>query len=283
MIRKDISNELIYSTIRLICMNGKASSIGTAFFMTHYYNETNVTVLVTNKHVVIDEENGNVIFDNAYFYLSRKHKENFSYENSYKIEIKDLKNRLVFHDDNDVDLCFILVNDIINEIQNNGTDFEYMRLNTDLIINDKEIKILNPIENIIMIGYPIGLIDIVNNKPLVRQGITATSYIFDYNGKKEFVIDCACFPGSSGSPVFLKYTGLGKEDNSTGFTIGIKVKYKLIGVLYGGPRYSVNGEIIESNIPCKVKSYAEIKSMVNLGYVIKPSRIIELFNQIIGK
>lgn len=278
MIGKDISNELIYSTIRLVCMNEKTTSVGTAFFMTHYYNETNVTALITNKHVVMDEENGNEIYDNAYFYLSRKHN-----ENSYKIEVNDLKSRLVFHKDTNVDLCFIFVNDIINEIQNNGISFEYRTLNTDFIINDEEIKILNPIESIIMIGYPIGLIDLVNNKPLIRQGITATSFIYDYNGKKEFVIDCACFPGSSGSPVFLKYVGLGKEDNSAGFTIGFTVKYKLIGVLYAGPRYSVNGEIIDSNIPCNVKSYAVTKSMVNLGYVIKPLRIMELFKQIIDK
>lgn len=36
-----------------------------------------------------------------------------------------------------------------------------------------------------------------------RRGITATNINFDYNGKKEFVIDAACFPGSSGFPVFI--------------------------------------------------------------------------------
>ena len=51
------------------------------------------------------------------------------------------------------------------------------------------------------------LIDEVNNKPVVRKGITATDIRLDYNGRKEFLIDAACFHGSSGSPVFLRKMG----------------------------------------------------------------------------
>lgn len=54
-----------------------------------------------------------------------------------------------------------------------------------------------------MIGYPNGLWDSQNNLPIIRRGITATSVKKDYNGKKEFLIDAAVFPGSSGSPVFI--------------------------------------------------------------------------------
>ena len=39
--------------------------------------------------------------------------------------------------------------------------------------------------------------------PITRTGITATSFSLDYQGKSEFVIDAACFPDSSGSPVFI--------------------------------------------------------------------------------
>jgi len=54
-----------------------------------------------------------------------------------------------------------------------------------------------------MVGYPIGLWDEKNNYPIFRKGITATHPANDYNGKSEFMIDAACFPGSSGSPVYI--------------------------------------------------------------------------------
>ena len=62
---------------------------------------------------------------------------------------------------------------------------------------------LNAVEEIMMIGYPNGLWDAKNNLPIVRRGITGTPAFVDYNDKPEFVIDAACFPGSSGSPVFI--------------------------------------------------------------------------------
>lgn len=54
-----------------------------------------------------------------------------------------------------------------------------------------------------MIGYPNGLWDSVNNMPIVRRGTMATNISLNHNDKREFVIDAACFPGSSGSPVVL--------------------------------------------------------------------------------
>jgi len=54
-----------------------------------------------------------------------------------------------------------------------------------------------------MVGYPVGIWDSANNMPVIRRGITATHPGKDYEGKSEFMIDAACFPGSSGSPVFL--------------------------------------------------------------------------------
>src|SRR5207247_2646715 len=67
---------------------------------------------------------------------------------------------------------------------------------------------LTAIENVITVGYPDGRWDQVNNRPIVRRGITATPLSIDYEGRREFLIDAACFPGTSGSPVFLLEEGL---------------------------------------------------------------------------
>jgi len=54
---------------------------------------------------------------------------------------------------------------------------------------------LSAIEDIIMIGYPDGIWDSINNQPIIRRGITATQPKNNFNGKQEFLIDAACFPG----------------------------------------------------------------------------------------
>ena len=59
------------------------------------------------------------------------------------------------------------------------------------------------VEDVLMIGYPNGLWDTTHNMPIIRRGTIATDIKLDYNEKKEFVIDAACFPGSSGSPVLF--------------------------------------------------------------------------------
>ena len=83
---------------------------------------------------------------------------------------------------------------------------------------------IDAIEDIIFIGYPNGIWDSVNNMPILRKGSTATHPCLNYNGKKEFMIDAACFPGSSGSPVLIfNENGYkdkkGKYQGQTGITL----------------------------------------------------------------
>ena len=101
----------------------------------------------------------------------------------------------------------MVINDLIEQARANGIDAYFKAITTDFSISNFNIQELTPVEDIVMIGYPIGLIDEVNNKPVVRKGITATDIRLDYNGRKEFLIDAACFHGSSGSPVFLRKMG----------------------------------------------------------------------------
>ena len=125
-----------------------------------------------------------------------------------------------------------------------------------------------------MIGYPNGLYDKVNNKPLVRKGITSTHLKDDYNGKKEFVIDAACFPGSSGSPI-VKYE-LGEHRDKLGNISFGKTSIKLLSILYTGPQIMLNGDIKVVNIPTLAqKVTSELQVMMNLGYCIKAEIVLD--------
>ena len=134
---------------------------------------------------------------------------------------------------------------------------------------------LNAVENILMVGYPNGLWDSKNNLPLFRTGITATPPFIDYEHKPEFIIDCACFTGSSGSPIFLVNEGSYSKKGG-GITIGNR--FKLLGVLYAGPQQEAEGDIKIIPIPTVSKGKAIIEMPINLGYCIKADQLLYFEN-----
>jgi V8-like Glu-specific endopeptidase len=87
------------------------------------------------------------------------------------------------------------------------------------------------------------------------------------------VVDMACFPGSSGSPV-LVYNNGAYADKNGATSIGSRLIF--IGVLFSGPILQEDGEVVIKNIPTKTIPVAEFKMMINLGYIIKPKEITSL-------
>lgn len=53
MIKDTISDQLIYSTVRIICRNASSVSCGTGFFMQQSLPDgNNINAIVTNNHVI---------------------------------------------------------------------------------------------------------------------------------------------------------------------------------------------------------------------------------------
>jgi hypothetical protein len=130
------------------------------------------------------------------------------------------------------------------------------------------------------IVHPIGIWDRTNNMPVVRRGVAATRPDLDYEGRKEFLIDAACFPGSSGAPVLL--CNVGGYVTKFGATIVGTPRFKLLGVLYSGPQYSVEGKMEIKTIPTKVTPVLSLNIPVNLGIVIK-AEMIRGFTDVLRK
>ena|SRR5437870_8666261 len=118
--------------------------------------------------------------------------------------------------------------------------------------------------------YPSGLWDSVNNSPLIRRGISATHPLVNYEGKKEFVIDAACFPGSSGSPVFLFEDGMYRSDANS-YTPGSRIA--LLGVLYAGPQFTAEGRLEARPIPHNFAPTPITSVPMNLGFVIHADEV----------
>lgn len=224
-------------------------------------------VIVTNKHVVKGARRG-------WFHLTKRDSDGAPCITQHtRIELLDFEQRWIPHPQSDVDLCVMPIGLLLEEAGKAGHQFFFIALDKTLIPSQSELDDLSALEDVVMIGYPNGVWDHINNQPVIRRGVTATHPNRDYEGRKEFMIDAACFPGSSGSPVFLFNAG-GWTDRRGNIIMG-GVRVKLLGALYAGPQHTATGEIRIVNVPTKDAPVAISRIPNNLGLIIKASRLLE--------
>jgi len=261
----NISDQLSYSTIRIECKtNAGYFSTGTGFFFNFCReNNTCCPAIVTNKHVIKDATECNLTFTLA------DSSGNPIDESYRRVNIIGLQSAWKSHTDPDIDLCAMPIANIINHLNATGFRPFYIGLDISLIPSEKQKVELQSIEDIIMVGYPDGIWDRINNKPIFRKGITATHPNKNYNGKKEFLIDAACFNGSSGSPIFI-YNEIGYLTGNT-FNLGQK-RLLFMGVLRAGHLHSIKGDICIADQALKPVSLSYIPN--NLGIVIKSENLL---------
>ena len=110
-------------------------------------------------------------------------------------------------------------------------------------ILDWSASVLFPTQQVVFVGYPDGVRDISHNLPVVRTGTIATHPHLDFDSEPDFLIDAHIWPGSSGSPIFVK------DDVTDSFS--------LIGVLHTSR--------INDN-----------EDGIGLGYAVRSSEVLKL-------
>ena len=262
---KLISEQLLFSTVRLTTGQGS----GTGFFFHFKHDDKFIPVIITNKHVVNNKTEEEVDFS-----LHIKDAGNPTNEN---IDIH-LKAKWVFHPN--LDICCTFTNPLLTQIkEQRQKDVFYIPLNEELIWADAKLEELQTVEDVLMVGYPIGLFDRINNLPLFRKGITASHPALDFNGESIGVVDCSCFPGSSGSPILLCNDN-GYTDKKGNTYLGAK-RIILLGVLFSGPVLDAQGNIVIREIPTQQKIITSTPIMVNLGYYVKAKEILKLKEEVL--
>ncbi len=260
------AEQLAHSTVRIECdlKNGGVGT-GTGFFYSlNRKGDQHTPVIITNKHVVAGASVGR-------FLLTHQNSDEEPAVGSYeKFELTSFEDRWTKHPDPDVDLCAMPIGPLLNEANTKGSHFFILPLDSALIPSESDIEEMMGLENITMVGYPNGLWDKTNNLPIFRRGVLATDYKADWNGKKEFVIDAACFPGSSGSPIML--FDVGSYQSRTGLNLGSS-RIKLLGILYAGPQHTVEGEVHVVYVPTQQKAVAIAGIPNNLGIAIKSEQL----------
>ena len=115
------------------------------------------SVLITNKHVIDDiesceltfhlqDEDGHVLNENLIYRLDGINKDTW-----------------LRHPDSKIDLAMLNLSPIFEHISNSGKKVFYTCLDSTLIPNQEDVNSFSVIEDIIMLGYPNGIIDEKNN------------------------------------------------------------------------------------------------------------------------
>lgn len=252
-----ISDQISCCTVRIEGTSDKGEFSGTGFFYNFLTEgDSCVPCIVTNRHVFQEAKYISIVFTCS----TKEGKEHHE-----TVNISDFPKAWIEHPNPQVDLGILPIAYLINLLNGKGLTPNYVSLRKENIPTKEQIDKFNAIEDIVMIGYPDGIWDEFNNKPIARKGITATPLKYDFCGRKEFLIDAACFPGSSGSPVFILNEGA--FASTAGITIGRR--FFFLGILYAGPQHTAKGNIVFSH---DFKAITKIPN--NLGLVIKAEELL---------
>ena len=166
--------------------------------------------LITNRHVVLPKID-DVECMPDFLVFSIRQNINDAIEWKPIVLTKDqLRSALKLHKDKIVDVAAIditpYIQVLIDEIAaNKGVNNYFLPLglsNSNLPANQP--LTIDVTSDIIVASYPKGFYDKVNKFPIVKSGIVASAWNFNFNGLPIFQIDAQLFPGSSGGLVISK-------------------------------------------------------------------------------
>lgn len=267
-------DSLLHSTVRIEAdLPGAKRSIGTGFFMRYSRGEDYFPALVTNKHVVEGAIGGRIFLHRAR--VAPGNARQPSGEVAI-VEVADFPNIWINHpvhsDDPDesddpsknIDLCGAPLGPVIKEFEARGDYLFPLFLGDMMIPADDDLRQLQVMEDVVMVGYPSGLWDDVHGFPLFRKGMTATHPYIDFRGWPVGALDIGAYWGSSGSPVVLLRRGVDYSVDLRPVNIPV-----LLGVLFGGPPLQVKGTVELAGVPTGELPPTSTVMPMHLGYYIK--------------
>jgi hypothetical protein len=264
-------SKLLFSTARLEChLTTGGVSTGTAFFFTYRIDEQRtLPLLVTNKHVVRDAQVGQFQLHEA---LPDPTGQVIPSELSFGVTLTDFEKAWFMHPDPAMDICVMPFEPLRQQAQAQGKAVFTCSLDDGLIPSQEILDNLSAMEDVVMVGYPIGLWDSTNNLPILRRGVTASHPAVSFQGKQQGLVDMACFPGSSGSPILILNEG--GYATPAGFSVGTRIHF--LGVLFAGPVHQADGKIKIVDIPTHSVAVPVTTIPIHLGYYVKASALRDL-------
>lgn len=241
--------------------------IGTGFFVRQKTPDGSVRFLVTNKHVIEGSLRGR-------FFGMRARGDAENVVGRREFVIDEFEKVWFPHPDPSVDIAVSRMPPRSADVDD--VDFLGVALPEERVPTMQQLEELDAIEEIVLLGYPDGIYDALNCLPIVRRGITASQLQVDFEGRAEFLVDAAIFPGSSGSPVFTWEQAMTiVSRGGMTFTGNVGVPRYFVGVVsHVGVKNEI-GELTFVQAPTSTRAAVRFEQVLNLGVVIKAPRVFE--------
>jgi S1-C subfamily serine protease len=258
-----IAKKLLFNTVRVdtVLLDGSEGS-GTAFVVSHAHARGTHTFIVTNRHVVEDVARGGLVFTqgkNSQPILGQR----------FQLNIDDFTAAWFMHPDPEVDLAVIPMRPLDAAAREQGVELYYHAIDSRLAPDAATLRDLDALEEVLFVGYPSGVWDQVNLMPIMRRGTTATPLALDFEGRPEFLIDAAVYPGSSGSPVFIY-----EPEASRAVRGAARAKFHFAGVIAAVFFREEANHLVSVPVPANNMGAVMGSEMIDLGLVIKAQAVI---------
>lgn len=258
---KTLQDQLQFLTFRL--ETGDTSATGFAY----QTNKKNI-IVISNRHFAEQTDE----LDFAKHEIKQSVKFSIHLNNGEALYLKDTVTWYLHPSE---DLAFFNLSEILNKNESfyKPHTFLFKYLSKENIPTQSKLETLDVISDVIMVGYPNGLIDKVNLLPLCRAGKTAFHPALNFNGKKHGVVDMTCVPGSSGSPIFILQEGV-VSDRDGNMSVG-QPRLIFLGIEFSMP-IRPNVEVYEltlNNKPNKTNYF--VYEDINYGNYIKSEEILK--------
>lgn len=266
-----IAKKLLFNTLRVdTVLDDGSEGSGTAFVVSHTHARGTTTFIVTNRHLVDGVRNGGLVF-------TQKHNGQPVLGERFQLNIDDFPAAWFMHPDPEVDLAIIPMRPLEAAANEQGIELYYHPIDSRLACDAATARALDALEDVLFVGYPSGVWDQVNLMPILRRGTTATPIALDFEGRKEFLIDAAVYPGSSGSPVFIYQPETARASQGVGNHI------VFAGVVAAVFFREEANHLVSAPVPANNHGMVMGSEMIDLGLVIKAEAVVEAMNAYLGK
>lgn len=294
------TEQLYLTTVRLDTWfrngSGWSSAFGTGFFF-QPTDDPRSYWIVTNKHVLVHKKLGLLDHLDCIF-----HESSTSLRTADLLGTKKLSyapppagspGSPLFHDEKCVDLAAVPFERpfggpgwsiIPNEGGSSSRIPEFKSLSVAHILsNDKLFEKVVGVDRALMYGYPHYVFDAYHKLPIARVGHLASLAFVDYSPSFTHelcddvptfpsamgILDVACFPGSSGSPVVIADGGNLRQTRDGNSEFGVP-RLVLLGVAFGTIFRKVTNQI--KNIP----TTGDVEEDLHVAFYWKATEILKL-------
>ncbi|TNF63649.1 MAG: serine protease [Burkholderiales bacterium] len=250
---------LLFHTLRVdTVLQDGSSGTGTAFVLAHTHARGRSLFVVTNRHLVEGVVSGALVFT-----IAREGQPVLG--SRFELRIEDFPDAWMAHPDAAVDLAIMPLQPLLDAAQAQGVSLYWQAIDSQDALAEGDARWLDALEDVLFVGYPSGVWDQVNGMPILRRGITATPPGLDFEGRQEFLIDAAVYPGSSGSPVFIP-----KPSPQGGRA------FWFAGVVAAVFYREEAQRLVPVPVPASQTQAGVGSEMIDLGLVVKASEVREL-------